>query len=506
MKKAGKTSGKPLTYLISGLIIVLIIIVGIISITADSPNPEQPVGEGGENDLTEGQVQVEETGLEQNSSSMEDNSDKSSNKPADSDSKESNSENGETPASKNLPKKNLTVHFLDVGQGDSFLLEYDEKAMLIDAGEQGQGQKISNYLHELGISNLNYIVATHPHSDHIGGMQEVLSNFPVKHFIDSGFPHTSNTYENMLATIDEKNIPFEVAKKGEKIEFDPAVDIEILNPDTSYSEELNENSIVLKITYGKVSFLLMGDAGLKTEEKLINAGYDLDSDILKAGHHASTSGSGDTFISRVSPEVSIIEVGAGNDYGHPHKEVLQRLESASRVYRTDLDGTIVITTDGSTYTVNTEKASPEQKEQGEQITQRTETLPEGEKGIPATSITSEEKGIEPQTGLISNPNSGISTVYVSDLNLQNEWVKLSNQGSSPISLKSWKIEDEGSKHTFTFPVYTLGPEATLTLHTGKGENSATEIYWGSGSPIWNNDGDTAYLYNSNGELVSTLEG
>lgn len=252
--------------------------------------------------------------------------------------------------------QNLTIHFLDVGQGDSILIEYNNKAMLIDAGENDQGEIVTDYLQGQGISTLDYLVATHPHSDHIGGMDDVLRNFQVEHFIDSGYPHTSKTYENMLTTIDQKDIPFEVVKAGQTIDFDPAVDIEVLNPASTYSNDLNENSIVLKISYGEISFLLMGDAGLETEEYIMKAGYDMDSDILKVGHHASTSGSGPTFISSVSPEVSVIEVGAGNSYGHPHSEILDRLQKASTVYRTDLDGTITVTTDGSTYTVTTEKS------------------------------------------------------------------------------------------------------------------------------------------------------
>ena len=136
-------------------------------------------------------------------------------------------QNEKTPAG-----QNLTVHFLDVGQGDSILIEYKNKSMLIDAGESDQGEVVSDYLKDQGISTLDYVVATHPHSDHIGGMNDILNNFKVEHFIDSGYPHTSKTYENMLTTIDQKNIPFEVAQAGQTIDFDPAVDVEVLNPGT----------------------------------------------------------------------------------------------------------------------------------------------------------------------------------------------------------------------------------------------------------------------------------
>jgi competence protein ComEC len=133
-------------------------------------------------------------------------------------------------ADEKLADEKLTVHFIDVGQGDSILLVYNGKAMLVDAGENDQGPEVSAYLHEQNISSIDYAVATHPHSDHIGGVDEVLNNFQVGHFIDSGFPHTSKPYENMLTTINKKNIPFEVTEKGEEIDFDPAVDIEVLNP------------------------------------------------------------------------------------------------------------------------------------------------------------------------------------------------------------------------------------------------------------------------------------
>ncbi len=221
---------------------------------------------------------------------------------------------------------------------------------------------------------------------------------------------------------------------------------------------------------------------------LIFLNQKVDSNILKVGHHASRSGSGASFISAVSPEVSVIEVGAGNDYGHPHAEILERLEKASTVYRTDLDGTISVTTDGSTYSVTTQKTGAVSSGSGAYS--------------PTTSTTNEEA--EPEESI--TPSSTESTVYVSDLNLQDEWVKVTNKGPSPVPLTGWKIEDEGSKHTYTFPSYTLDSGSTVTVYTEKGTNSATKFYWHLDDPIWNNDGDTAYLYDNNGKLVSTLKG
>lgn len=258
---------------------------------------------------------------------------------------------GQTPTQNN----NLTVHFIDVAQGDSIIVQYAGKTMLIDAGEKNMGSKVSAYLKEQKISSLDYVVATHPHADHIGGLLTVLNDYPVGQFIDSGVPHTSKTYEDMLTLIDSKDISFHVAERGETIDFASGIEIQVLNPGKEQSDEINEHSVVLKVTDNKVSFQLMGDAGLESEASITNEGYDVNADILKVGHHGSTSASGQSFIKAVSPKVSIIEVGAGNDYGHPHNEILERLQGASTVYRTDYDGTIVITTDGSTYTVTTEK-------------------------------------------------------------------------------------------------------------------------------------------------------
>jgi beta-lactamase superfamily II metal-dependent hydrolase len=459
---------------ILGLIFFLVIVGGIILLTKDDSGSKQPAQQQvGEINLTEGQVRAEQAGSEHN-----------------------------TEINESLTGKNLTVHFLDVGQADSALLEFNGKTILIDAAEQDQGKNIAEYLHARGISRLNYVVATHPHSDHIGGMETILNEFPVENFIDSGYPHTSKTYENMLTTIDEKNIPFQVAKKGEKIELDPALNIEILNPDSQYSNELNENSIVLKISYGEVSFLLMGDAGLETEERIMKAGDNLDSNILKVGHHASTSGSGESFITAVSPEVSVIEVGAGNDYGHPHAEVLERLQKVSRVFRTDLDGTITITTNGLTYSVTTEKTGTSAGTPGKTGTKETS---DGNGAYSSTTSVTAERAEETKTEGLESADLSKSALYISDLNLGDEWVKISNNGDSPVSLEAWKIEDEASKHSYTFPSYTLDSESEVAVYSAKGTDSANELYMQLDYPIWNNDGDTAYLYDNNGKLISKLE-
>lgn len=252
----------------------------------------------------------------------------------------------------------LQVHFIDVGQGDSELIQFNGTNILIDGGTQDMGSVVESYLRDHGVSSLSLVVSTHPHEDHLGGLLTILNDFPVGQILDSDQAHTTLTFETYLNLIDQKNISYVVAERGQSIDLDP-VKIEVLSPPaTHFADDLNQNSIVLKVTYNNISFMLMGDAGIVAESSLLSSGYDLQSDILKVGHHGSSSASSSAFLRRVKPTSSIIEVGTGNDYGHPTQKTLNALQSTgSKVYRTDNNGNVVVTTDGQSYNVTTEKQS-----------------------------------------------------------------------------------------------------------------------------------------------------
>lgn len=262
------------------------------------------------------------------------------------------------PAVTTVPKDglNLSAHFIDVGQGDSILIQFAGKNILVDGGERNMGLRVSSYLRNQGITEIDLMVATHPHSDHIGGLITILSDFKVKEVMDSGQVHTSKTYENFLTLIDQKNIPYRAAERGQTIDLDPYIKIEVLSPPppSSRLKDLNENSIVLKITYDQVTFLLMGDAGFDAEDFI--SSDNIDSDILKVGHHGSKYATGTAFLKKVTPAVSVIQSGEGNSYGHPALETISRLQNTgSEIYRTDTHGSIVITTDGRSYSVMTQR-------------------------------------------------------------------------------------------------------------------------------------------------------
>jgi competence protein ComEC len=249
----------------------------------------------------------------------------------------------------------MTVHFLDVGQGDSALIQYNGTTILIDAGEADEGPVIVSYLKKQGIRDIDLLIATHPHSDHIGGMQDVLKNFNVRSVIDSGMPHTTTTYQKFLETIDRKNISYSTVRRGDSISPAPGLTLVVLSaPDGSIDQDLNDGSIVLRATYGRINILFEADAGITTEGSMIDSGLPLESQILKVAHHGSPHGTGRAFLEHARPEVAIISAGAGNPYNFPAETTLSRLEDAGVVvFRTDTDGNIIVRTDGMTYSVET---------------------------------------------------------------------------------------------------------------------------------------------------------
>lgn len=359
----------------------------------------------------------------------------------------------------------MRVHFLDVGQGDSIFIESaNGKTMLVDGGVKGAGQQVVSYLSELGVNKLDIVVATHPDADHIGGLIPVLqSSVDIGQFYDSGKIHTSQTFEEMLTLIDTKNIPYHVPTTGENIVFDDDLTVKVLNAN-EHATDNNDASIVLKVVYGNVSFLLTGDAGIALEKNMLQ--NDIQATVLKAGHHGSNTSSSEKFIQAVHPEVTVLSYGEGNKYGHPHAEVVERLQAVgSKIYATAEAGTVIVSTDGVNYDVQSKEWSGAN---------------------------------------ISTPPNATSVEIVSK-DLIEEIVGIKNNGSEAVSLKDWQLISIEGNQVFKFPNVILQPGKIIYVTSGTNARDGQNYLKWTKKQIWLNDGDAAQLKNAKGELVSELD-
>lgn len=249
------------------------------------------------------------------------------------------------------------VHFIDVGQGDSTLVISQGEAMLIDSGDKDDSNKIEKYLEKQGVTELKYLIATHPHADHIGEMSEIIDQFQVDKFImpkvKADMTPTTTIYEKMLKSIKAKGLKITQAKPM-KFELG-SCKVELFTPKKDY-DNLNDYSTLVKITDGDNSFLITGDCETAEEKDILSQGYDVSAKVLKAGHHGSSTSSGVDFLNKVMPRYAVISCGKGNKYGHPHEETVTRLKKyASHLYVTADVGTIVFSSDGEGLSVSAEK-------------------------------------------------------------------------------------------------------------------------------------------------------
>ncbi|MDU7241879.1 MAG: ComEC/Rec2 family competence protein [Clostridium sp.] len=243
-------------------------------------------------------------------------------------------------------KNTLQVHFIDVGQGDSILIQVNNKNLLIDSGPNKSEDKLKKYLKELNISKFDYIIATHPHEDHIGNMSYIINNFDVLNFYAPKVENSTKAFETMVESLIRKDLKIKVLKANIKsIDLGKNIVVDVFSPLSNSYEDLNNYSPIVKISYGNTSFLFTGDAEELSENEVLNAGFDLKCDVLKIGHHGSSSSTSEKFLKASNPSIAVISVGEDNTYGHPTDTVLSRLKE-TKIYRTDINGNIVITSDG----------------------------------------------------------------------------------------------------------------------------------------------------------------
>lgn len=405
-------------------------------------------------------------------------------------------DNGTTSESKNATEVGgeLEVHFIDVGQADSILIKTsDGHSMLIDAGNNADDELVYSYLKNEGVKILDVVVGTHPHEDHIGGLDTVINNFNVNKVYMPKASNTTKTYEDVLLAIKNKGLKVTNPVVGSTFSLGDAK-FTILAPNSSNYNELNNYSIVLKMEYGSTSFLFTGDAEDISEEEMINKGYDLSVDLLKVAHHGSESSTTESFLKAVSPKYAVIMVGKDNSYGHPHKKVLTRLKNHNiEVYRTDESGTIIATTDGNSVSINKSPSAILLTEPPVSSTKPVEnTKPSNNNQSADNTLSNSDKQND------DFDNTGNEGVIIQNIDKEGEIITIKNNSSSSINLKGWKIVSVTGNQTFVFPDYTLAAGASVTVASG---DVSGDLIWGKAN-IWNNSkSDPGELYDSSGNLV-----
>lgn len=262
------------------------------------------------------------------------------------------SKDNKTSGSEIVVNGQVKIHYINVGQGDSILIQQGEQNMLIDAGTNASTETLVAYLKAQNIKKLDYLILTHPHEDHIGGADAVINTFSIGTVYMPKVTQTTKTYKDVVNAMNSKSLKATQPKVGTNFNLGDASCM-ILGPIDTDSENMNTYSIVMKLTFGNNKFLFTGDAEVSNEKDMIKKGLDLSADVLKLGHHGSSTSTSQEFLDKVNPSYAVVSCGIQNDYGHPHKEVMASLQSKKVVvYRTDQSGTIVCTSDGKTISFN----------------------------------------------------------------------------------------------------------------------------------------------------------
>ena len=344
----------------------------------------------------------------------------------------------------------LRVNYIDVGQGDSIFIQLPNKeTMLIDAGEAYEADNVINYLNNLGIKKIDYVVGTHPHTDHIGGLEDIINTFDIGSIYMPKASSNSKTFEDLLTTISNKGLKVKTAKSGVVVLSEDNLKLELIAPNSDNYSNLNNYSAVLKLTYLDNTFLFMGDAETLSEDEITS---DVDADVIKVGHHGSDSSSSVEFVKKVSPEYAIIMVGEGNSYNHPYQSIIDRYESVgAKVLRTDLDGNIVCDSDGVDVTCKGDKDSSSNSSSSAAAS-----------NINLVSLTSPiSRGSDVTVSIKGFPN----TTYDIDV--------IYSSGESKASGLEDKTSDSEGNVSWTFKVSSNVKPGTYEVKISDGEDSAS---------------------------------
>ncbi len=299
----------------------------------------------------------------------------------------------------------FTIHMIDIGQGDSILLECNDEYMLIDAGELGQGGIVNDYLKDHNVTQLDYALITHPHSDHYGGMLDVLKNESVttKNIVMTEAMNTTRTWEKLVDYIDQKNYNVIFPKTNDTIHLGDTT-LTMYVPEIV--KDLNNCSIVVRAEYDGMSAILTGDAESSEEKLMLDEGFNVQANVLKAGHHGSRTSTSKKFLTAVNPQIALISCGKNNDYGHPHKETVKKFNDINLpMYRTDELGSIVVTFNNGNMSLHTTNGTSEEIA----IAQNNTTTAESKTSSNTSSktSTSTKKATKKTAKYVGNKNSKV---------------------------------------------------------------------------------------------------
>ena len=421
----------------------------------------------------------------------------------------------------------LEVHYISVGQAASVLvISPNGETMLIDSGHfNDDGKHVIEYLEARNIDRLDYLVTSHPDADHIGGHADVINHLEtngdgVGEIYDPGITSTTQTYSQYLDAVERHNVTLYEARAGDEIPFD-GLQADILGPPEEYldGEDRNENSLVVQLRHGQASFLFTGDAEADAERFLVNEyGTQLETTVLKAGHHGSSSSTGDRLLDVTTPSAVVISSPYDSQYGHPHEKTLNRLATRTiPAYWTATHGNTVFESNGTHVTVGTQQSAPTAPLS---LRDGTPIEPGASDAITQQAIINASSGATDSSAVSTNGGTDTdssddteSALRITEINadaagddrenLNDEYMVFKNTGDTSLDLVGWTVQDE-SGATYTFPEEAVvEPDQTVTLRTGGGDDTVTEYYWESTRPIWNNAGDTVIVTNADGEQVLT---
>ena len=413
----------------------------------------------------------------------------------------------------------LEVHFINVEQSVSTLIIGPTgETMLIDSGHfNDDGEYVLQYLQRLGIDRIDYFVTSHNDADHIGGNAAVIEYYETEAdgigaVYDPGIAASTNTFEEYLDAVEQYNVTLYSTREGDSIPFE-GVDVRVMGPPEGYieNEARNENSIVLKLTHGQTSFLFTGDAEDDQEAYLVEEyGSQLRATVMKAGHHGSKTSTGPEILDAAQPKAVIISSEYDSQYGHPNEETLQRLADRDiSTYWPATHGHTVLVSDGREVSISTQRdavTEPNAIRDSEPIAAGS-TAPVKQRAIISGDSVSEAT----PTGTAVVTDDGTDTTGEAQLvlasvnadpegddseNLESETVTIENTGDSAVDMSGWTISD-AADNSYTIPDgFVLDAGASVTLHTGSGTDSETDLYWNRGSSVWNNGGDTVIITNT----------